>query len=266
LESLELDSIHPSALFYLQPVNGIGSSPASNRRWAQIQSIAVSMTSFPFNDHNRTEHLRMLHAYLGAFAGNLTKLSFRWLGETKGPSPLSLNREPVLQPPSRPSSSEKSQVQPRPPRALKFGKLQFMMLENAIMDSSQVASFISGHKRTLVEFSFEDITLRSGDWEHALKPLQKMRRAKGTYKDQDLPPLPLHESMDVPCMLSPLEIESEPRIMETLEPQEDGHGSRGLGVGKWLIRRKGGKKLIRKEWSGTEHLRKMLRTSVFPWR
>jgi hypothetical protein len=269
LETLVLDAIHPAALFYLQPVCGIGSSPNSNRRWAQIKDLEVNMPSFPFNDPNRTEHLRILNSYLRAFSANLVNLCFRWVGEPKGPSPLSLDREPVLHTTPWPGTPEKDVQQSRSPRAIKFAKLRFMVLENAIMDSSQVASFISRHRRTLVEFSFEDITLRSGDWDHALEPLQKMssrRDGKGRLKTRvDTPALP-HESMDVPCVLSPLEVAAEPRIMGLLEPQDEGNGGRGLGVGKWLNKRKSNKKQGKREWSGTDHLRKVLRSSVFTWR
>jgi hypothetical protein len=265
LEKLSLDSIHPSALFYLQPIMGIGSSPGSNRRWAQIRSLDVQMISFPFDDPNRTEHLRILHAYLRAFSLNLTDLSFCWIGKSKGPSPLSLDREPVLQPPSQPSTPERTEAPPRSPRALRFRSLRNLVLENAIMDSSQVATFISRHRRTLVEFSFEEITLRSGDWDHALEPLEKLRRGKRLPGTPDQSNQYSIETMDVPCILSPVETRCDAMIMETLEPQEQGHS--GHGLGKWLNRRKGNsRKQSKKEWSGTDHLRKMLRTSVFPWR
>jgi hypothetical protein len=265
LDKLSLDSVHPSALFYLQPIMGIGSSPGSNRRWAQIQNLDIQMISFPFDDPHRTEHLRILHSYLRAFSCNLTDLSFRWIGESKGPSPLSLDREPVLQPLLSQTTPEKTNSPPRAPRALRFGRLRFLLLENAIMDSSQVATFISRHRRTLVEFNFEDITLRSGDWEDALKPLEKLRSRKRLPDTPEQTPFYLQETMDVPCVLSPVEAKSEPRIMETLEPQEEGYT--GHGLGKWLNRRKGGnRKLTKKDWGGTDHLRKMLRTSVFPWR
>jgi hypothetical protein len=269
LESLTLDCIHPAALFYLQPVNGIGSSPNSNRRWSQIKALEINMPSFPFDDPNRTEHLRILNSYLRAFSGNLTRLAFRWVGVPKGPSPLSLDREPILHSPAGPRTPEKDPQLSRSPRPIKFTKLEFMVLENAIMDSSQVASFISRHRRTLAEFSFEDITLRSGDWDHALEPLQKMvsrRDGKNRLKKRADTPAMLHESMDVPCVLSPLEVEAEPRIMETLEPQEEFSNSRGLGMAKWLNKRRNNKRQAKREWSGTEHLRKVLRNSVFTWR
>ncbi|TID26538.1 hypothetical protein E2P81_ATG01008 [Venturia nashicola] len=256
LQKLSLDSIHPSALFYLQPIMGIGSSPGSHRRWAQVRNLDVQMISFPFDDPNRTEHLRILHAYLRAFSPNLTDLSFRWIGKSKGPSPLSLDREPVLQSITPPSTPERGAAPPRSPRALRFRSLRNLLLENAIMDSSQVAMFISRHRRTLVEFSFEEITLRSGDWDHALEPLEKLRRGK------QLPVTPSRtqhsvESMNVPCILSPVEARGDDRIVGTLEPQEEGSG--GHSLGRWLNRRKGNsRKQSTKEWSGSDHLRKMI--------
>jgi hypothetical protein len=268
LESLTLDSIHPAALFYLQPVLGIGSSPNSNRRWSQIRSLAIQMPSFPFDDTNRTEHLRILHSYLRAFSANVTNLSFRWVGEHKGPSPLSLDREPVLHTPSWPSTPEKEVPQSRSPRALRFSKLEYMDLKNAIMDSSQVASFISRHRRTLVEFGFEDITLRSGDWEQALQPLQKLNSGRGKGKLRKRAHFPPNEfdSMDVPCVLSPLEVEAEPIVMETLAPQQEDEYSHRSGMSKWLNKKRINRKQVKKEWGGTDHLRRVLRVGVFTWR
>jgi hypothetical protein len=254
-EALSLESIHPAALFYLQPILGIGSSPGSQRRWSQVQQLAVHMTSFPFDDPDKTEHLRILHAYLRAFSQNLTSLHFSWVGKQSGPSPLTLDKEPIL------ASND------APPKSLRFPKLKYMVLQNALMDSSQVASFVSKHRKRLVEFEFEDVTLRSGDWDHALKPLRKMRKSKS--------PTPMldsqlqwgqPESMDVPCMWSPIEVAPEPRIMETLEPQFcfQAPSSRGFSVGRWLTG-KSGKKLQKKE-GATTHFGKTLKQSIFTWR
>lgn len=260
LNALTLESIHPAALFYLQPLMGIGSSPGSQRRWSQIEKLSVHMTSFPFNDPDKTEHLRILHSYLRAFSHNLTTLNFSWVGEQKGPSPLSLDMEPVLRPVDRPST---------PPKALRFPRLQFMVLQNAIVDSSQVASFIRSHRKSLVEFTFEEITLRSGDWDHALKPLRKMRDGARLSKRHARTPLATQdafESMDVPCMWSPIEVAPEPRIMQTLEPQQ-APSHRGFGMGKWLSGgNRANKKLVKKDWTGAAHFKSVLKNSVFSWR
>jgi hypothetical protein len=259
-EALTLESIHPAALFYLQPILGIGSSPGSQRRWSQVKQLAVHMTSFPFDDPDKTEHLRILHAYLRAFSQNLTSLHFSWVGKQSGPSPLTLDKEPIL------ASND------APTKSLRFPKLKYMILQNAVMDSSQVASFVSKHRKRLVEFEFEDVTLRSGDWDHALKPLRKTRKSKSPTPLLDVSS-PLQwgqpESMDVPCMWSPIEVAPEPRIMETLEPQfrfAAPSSSRGFSVGRWLSG-KSGKKLQKTSKEGaTAHFGKTLKQSIFTWR
>jgi hypothetical protein len=255
-DALTLESIHPAALFYLQPIMGIGSSPGSHRRWSQVRKLSVHMTSFPFDDPDKTEHLRILHSYLRAFSQNLASLHFSWVGKQSGPSPLSLDREPVLRPTDRPSTS---------PKPLRFPQLQYMVLHNAVMDSSQVASFISRHRKRLIEFSFEDVTLRSGDWDHALKPLRKIRNSKKPSLQEAYPIQGLPESMDVPCMWSPIEVAPEPRIMETLEPQYQLSPHRSFNMGRWLTGRSG-KKLQKKESAATSHFRKAWKQSVFAWR
>ena len=258
-EALTLESIHPAALFYLQPILGIGSSPGSQRKWSQVQKLAVHMTSFPFDDSDKTEHLRILHSYLRAFSQNLTSLHFSWVGKEAGPSPLTLDKEPVLTSSDRPGT---------PPKALRFPKLKYMILQNAVMDSSQVASFVSKHRKRLVEFEFEDVTLRSGDWDHALKPLRKMRKSMKTSPSpwDSSPQQWAPESMDVPCILSPIEVAPEPRIMETLEPQYcfQAPSSRGFSVSRWLANRSG-KKLQKKDGSA-QHFGKTLKQSIFAWR
>ncbi|KIW08924.1 uncharacterized protein PV09_00841 [Verruconis gallopava] len=258
-EALTLESIHPAALFYLQPIHGIGSTPSSQRRWSQVEQLSVHMTSFPFDDPDRTEHLRILHAYLRAFSQNLTSLHFSWVGKQSGPSPLTLDKEPVL-------LQSTTDGQPAAlPKALRFPKLRYMVLNNAVMDSSQVASFISRHKKRLVEFNFEEVTLRSGDWDHALKPLRKSRYAAKPLSSVAQEAQYMPESMDVPCVWSPIEAEPEPRIMETLEPQYQFAAPSqrgGFSVSKWLAIRPG-KRLQKKEPStASSHLRKAL----FSWR
>ncbi|KAF2424946.1 hypothetical protein EJ08DRAFT_594728, partial [Tothia fuscella] len=265
-DSLSLDSVHPAALFYLQPVLGIGSSPNSNKRWSQIRSLAIEMPSFSFEDAHRTEQLRIMHSYLRTFSENLTKLSFRWVGSYKGPSPLSLDREPVLYPPSWPRTPDKDQVHSRSPKPLKFRQLEYMDLENAVMDSSQIASFISRHKRTLLEFSFEEVTLRSGDWDDALEPLRKLisRRNQAKLRKRGHLPNSDFESMDVPCVFGPIDVVPELRVAETLAPRGIQHAHRS-GMSRWLDKRRSNKKQPKKDWGGTEHLKKVMRIGAFTW-
>ncbi|KAF2494011.1 hypothetical protein BU16DRAFT_562966 [Lophium mytilinum] len=262
LTTLSLLPIHPGGLLYLQPMLAFGSTPRSSRRWAQIRKLAIHMDSFPFAQKSRTEHLRILHAYLRAFAPTLTRLFFRWRGE-RGPSPLSLDREPCMQPPTPPGSSHSAQVKPQltGPRTLKFPRLRAMELENALMDSSQISSFIHAHRRTLADFNFEDVTLRSGDWDDALAPLTRLTGSEEWKRKAE-------EVMDVPVMLSPVDM--EPRILGPLMGEEEGEGEvQGKGLARWLSKGRSavvGKKAREQVWGGSEHMRRFLRSSVFSWR
>lgn len=80
--------------------------------------------------------------------------------------------------------------------------------------------------------------------------------------------------MDVPCILSPIygppRVAEEPRIMETLEPQERVGRFEATpmsrGFSKWLEKRRGKREKRKREGqAGGEHLKKMLRGNVF-WR
>jgi hypothetical protein len=284
LDTLSLISVHPAALHDLQPLCGLGSTPNSGRRWSQIQNLNIEMSSFPFDVPSRTEHLRILHSYLRFFSASLTRLTFKWL-ESKGLSPLSLDSEQVLSMDAAPPSprSSDSPTRPRTPKPLRFPQLQYMRLENAVMDSFQISAFIQNHRQTLQEFIFEDIKLRSGDWDDALSPLHTMAN-KRSRPPVEIPigkssqllfgEFSFAEAMDVPCILSPVDAVPEPIVMETLEPQPEPV----KGLAKWLPRRHKNRKLTRspnvlqkeyrphREWSGTKHLKDVLRTSVFPWR
>jgi hypothetical protein len=96
------------------------------------------------------------------------------------------------------------------PKPLKFSRLRIMELENAVMDSSQISEFILRHKRSLREFTFEDVKLREGDWDAALEPLTVISGSDRWKRCQE-------EVMDVPIMLSP--VDAEPRVMGTLAEQ-----------------------------------------------
>lgn len=48
-----------------------------------------------------------------------------------------------------------------------------MELTNATIDASQVASFILDHRHSLRDFNFQEINLRTGNWDKALAPLTK---------------------------------------------------------------------------------------------
>lgn len=146
------------------------------------------------------------------------------------------------------------------------------------MDSASVSSFITLHRDGLIEFCFEDVTLRNGDWASTLEPLRKLKRSKnGSFK---VPPAVTtafvpHETdfMDVPCKLSPLDMpEDEPIIMDTLEPQEGdapwlGATKRSKGMRKWLgLSAPKQAPAYGHERKVSDHLRRVFGGSVWTWR
>ena len=150
----------------------------------------------------------------------------------------------------------------RGPRPLRFSRLRHMELENAIMDSSQIADFIQKHRRTLVEFNFEDVKLRQGNWDEALQPLTLITGSERWKRNAE-------EVMDVPIVLSPINI--EPRIMGPLLEEvdaaiEDSSKERGqhslsrwLGKPKSTIQKPHGKD----SFFGGRHISKLFRGTMF---
>ena len=194
LQTLALDHIHPAAAFYLRPQLSYGASPASTRVWRRIKKLEVAMDSFPYGRDSPSDHLKALHTYLQSFP-SLEHLRFCWLGE-KGPCPLSLDAEPCT---SRPVSLDCARACPKSCvlpscKPIKFHLLRSMRLENATLDASQAAAFITLHRKVLHEFQFDDCHLRSGTWDDALAPLSRIAGNDRWKSKQE-------EVMDVPLVL-----------------------------------------------------------------
>ncbi|MCJ1253655.1 hypothetical protein MMC24_001467 [Lignoscripta atroalba] len=251
LDTLSLTSIHPGALLYLNPVMGYGALPNSAKRWRQVRKLAIHMDSTPFGPDVSADHLKLLHAYLQIFSSSVRKFVFRWNGP-KGPCPLSLGTEPCL------VKSSPALACPRrchlALRPLRFEKLRFMEVENAIMDASQVSSFITNHRRSIHEFKFEDSSLRSGTWDEALAPLTRISGSE-KWKEKT------EEVMDVPLMLSPIGLEEG--TMEKVMQEQSRHRYPTSSRGGWQKASAKGRELF---WGTPEHMKKFLRSSVFSWR
>ncbi|MCJ1479559.1 hypothetical protein MMC13_008245 [Lambiella insularis] len=263
LDTLSLLSVHPGAVHYLNPVMGFGALPNSARRWRQIRKLAIHMDTIPYSNNDPTDHLKLLHSYLQTFSCSVRRLVFRWNGP-KGPFPLSLGSEPCLINPSpHLACPRRCHLALRP---LKFARLRFMEVENALLDASQVSSFITTHRRSITEFNFEDSNLRSGTWDEALAPLTRISGSE-KWKARS------EEVMDVPLVLSPVGLE-EGQMAKVLLEQEGqmekmmrvpGHlRSPVPSVGGWgKVMGARGRGLF---WGTEEHMRKFLRSSVFTWR
>ena len=196
LENLTLDHVHPSSTFYLRPQLGIGASPASTRRWRQIRKLKIRMDCPAFGQGQPTDHLKFLHTYLQSHP-LLEDLSFEWLSR-KGPCPLSLSSEPCLAPGALDCSAACPKTFAKSLRPLKFRKLRRMVLENSVLDATQIADFIMAHRKVLREFEFENVHLRTGTWDDALAPLTRISGSESWKEKQE-------EVMDVPLVLSPVE-------------------------------------------------------------
>lgn len=263
LETLSLLPIHPGALVHLRPYMGFGATPGSRKRWMQIRKLAIHMESFHFETGQSSDHLKILHSYLQGFP-NLQSFIFRWKGN-KGPSPLSLATEPVLCRPSPSAACPRSHRTPL--KSLKFPRLRFMELENAIMDATQIATFILEHRRTLDEFEFEDVKLRSGTWDEALAPLTAISGSEKWKRSQE-------ELMEVPFVLSPSSVVEKPPVRRTLrEDQSQRRKDRLDRLDRLLALRDGASHLAKAKaktrelfWGSPEHMKRFLRASIFTWR
>ena len=225
LDSLSLDPIYPSAIFYLRPHNGIGTSPASTRIWHRIKHVDIKMQNFVDSEQDTTDHLKILHTYLQNFRA-MENLSFCWLGEA-GPCPLSLDTEPSTSRPSSLDCSSSCPVTATLPacRPLKFRKLRSMKLENAVLDASQASKFITTHRKSVRQIEITGCTFRSGTWDDALAPLENMavnndwrREASASVSSSQY-----SEVMDVPIVYTPVEEIANPMecVTEALWDQSD---------------------------------------------
>ncbi|RMD41052.1 hypothetical protein DV735_g4080, partial [Chaetothyriales sp. CBS 134920] len=199
LENIVLDPIHPGALQHLRPLSSFGASPASTRVWRRIKRLTIQMDSFEYGRDMPSDHLKFLHTYLEIFV-SLEHLDFTWLGG-RGPCPLSLDSEPST---CRSRCLECSNTCPKTAavpscKAIKFRHLKSMHVRNATLDASQVASFIVLHRKVLHEFSFDECHLRSGTWDDALAPLNRLAGK------QDKKEMQQEVTMDVTLVLRPEE-------------------------------------------------------------
>ncbi|OQE05452.1 hypothetical protein PENVUL_c024G01974 [Penicillium vulpinum] len=244
----------PSFVQALNMMSGFGASPASCKRWSQIRKLTLYMTSFGHEPGQPTDHLELLHAYLRSFP-SLQRLVFHWEGE-RGPSPLSLATEPSL---NSAAKGKPTQACPQrcvlPLQPLKFQHLQQMELVNAKMDASQVASFIQEHRSTLREFNFENVVLRSGDWDDALAPLTRLSSNEGWKQGQRDT-----DTVDVPIVLSPAGVSQKQllKAIYALQQQKCPKTPRSLAKARSRTR-----ELL---LGSPDHMKRLLRSSVFSWR
>lgn len=253
MDTLSFAPIHPEGLFYMQPLFGAGANPGSMRRWVQIRKMSIDMEASEYDAENgsRRDQLKTLHNYLRNFARTLTSFHFRWQG-AKGPSPMSIDTEPGVFAPSSPGARAGG----KPPKktAIRFTALSHVNVENAVVDAAQISAFIDQHRRTLEEFKFESIRLRTGDWDEALSPFTKLQRGgKSKIKHEG--------TMEVPLMLSPSDGSPATPGKGNTPLDLDFRPERSTPFQKWLSRARTSKAKEQLR-EGSVHLKHFLRQSL----
>ncbi|KAL2190663.1 hypothetical protein L209DRAFT_4596 [Thermothelomyces heterothallicus CBS 203.75] len=179
LSKLTLSGVHPSAFNYLRHAPGFGALPSASVRWRQIRKLYISVESWDFYGPSPgLDHLMIIDDYIRAFAPQLDKLSFTWLGR-RGPCPIALSGDPLFAPPRNSKklfnevTSPMSPLPPRPfRRPLVMPRLRYMSVRNTTMSVDQLRGLVASHKHTVREFDFENVALiKGGTWEEALAPL-----------------------------------------------------------------------------------------------
>ena len=256
LEQLSLLHIHAGAAHYLNPIMGMGALPNSAKRWRQIKKLTMTMDFVPFGPDLATDHLKGLHTYLQAFAHSVEEFNFRWIG-AKGPCPLSIGSESCLQRTSpRLACPRRHHLALRP---LRFAQLRDTEMENIVVDASQISCFITAHRHTIREFNFEDTHLRSGTWDEALAPLTRISGSE-QWKQK------VEEVMDCPLMISPIGL-PEPELKKVLPQIVKPLQTNKPRPSKPVLRRfhTAGEKGRQLLWNTPDHMKDLLRNSIFNW-
>lgn len=193
LDSFSVMSLHEEGLLYLQPLSAFGADPRSCRRWSSIKHLNMRLQCREASDPKKTNTLKILHSYLGNFT-SLQSFQFQWQ-DAKGPFPLSLHNEPRLIPVA--TRDEGSQTPPM--QRLKLPELRCFVIQNATTDAWQISNVLYRLRKQISECNFEDVELRSGDWDLALEPLYRMAQ-RSRFRRRPKPPE--QDSMEVPLILS----------------------------------------------------------------
>jgi hypothetical protein len=95
-----------------------------------------------------------------------------------------------------------------------------MVLGNALLDASQVSDFLTEHRHSLLEFDFEQVSLRSGTWDDALAPWRTLSSTEydAAWGEKQAAEV---EVMEVPFVLGPSPDEESP-----IAPAAEQHSKR----------------------------------------
>ena len=267
LKALSLLDIHPAAAIYLHPGVGLGALPNSLRRWRQIRSLKIRMSSTYNPGALWQDHLKHLHSYLSIFSSNLRRLDFAWLGE-RSPCPVVLTAENELKMPSPALACPSAHDRQTDP--LHFPRLRGLKIANTITDAPQIARFIARHHRAVrntkhLRLKFDDTILRKGSWDEALEPLTKMTGSDSwKSSSEESAEEPVAESMEVPIMFTPVDEKDDP-LHKVWNDHLASRSFRPHHSGIHSLQRAGAK--TREILFGTEeHMRRIFTSTVFGWR
>ena len=186
LRKLSLSCVHASAFSYLRHSHGFGTVPSATRRWRQIRKLYISVEAWDFAGASPGhDHLKIMDDYVRFFAPRLEKFSFSWTGGRRGPCAVALSSDALFAPPRSSQklfhevTSPMSPLPTLPPRApIHFPVLRYLQIRNTAVNAPQVSALIKAHRKTVKEFSFENVVLAggssaSGSWNDALAPLDR---------------------------------------------------------------------------------------------
>ncbi|TKX19088.1 hypothetical protein C1H76_8754 [Elsinoe australis] len=214
LTRISLQDLPTSAMKYLKPSVPTGSAVYD---WcSQISEISSNMRSMDDKPDDRSDQLALVQDYLRNFR-NLERFSFAWEGK-QGPFPLShASRREV-----RPTKSFRGARRPSHPAlrqqapptasvgieksAIQFPHLVTLSLRNMTASVDDVQGLLRNNA-SLRDLDFEDVELRAGGWEEALRPLSQPRQQ-------------ISETGDVPIMLA--KDEDPPQQKPSLGRQDSG--------------------------------------------
>jgi hypothetical protein len=187
LDTLTLSPIHPTGLLSLSPLAGCGASPATAKRWSNIQHLSIQIPSGPTSPsrpqtpQRHEDPNKLLTSYLSTFQPSLISLHFAWLG-TKGPLPFHQTTLPATPQSHHPAHHRRKPVQ------LFFPRVMTLYFENATAQASHLRKLAIQHASTLQTLELTNVELTEGTWEEAFEPL--VRPANATNKTVPSTPTP----------------------------------------------------------------------------
>lgn len=277
LDTLSLESVHPSATQYLNPFSGFGTRPNSVKRWRQVRKLNMEMDTPPTS--TLPDHLKHCHHYLQVFASSLTDFSFRWRG-MQAPWPLSLHNEVV------PNNERCRRQYPKDSHLqvsrLQMPRLRSMYAANITVDAWQICTFVEQNRdmmrrHNLCSLEFKESVLRSGTWDEALAPFSRISGSDRWDAAVKAAKMEKHrlvtvETVEVPVMMSPIDLDenyyaAKPELLKPTRYDPSRTGKFGKLSSQAGLYNKASTRTKDLLHGTEEHVRELFRASIFScWR